>query len=395
MIQYYDRRLNVVAVGKSGVGKSSFLNYLCGKDVFKTGIGEPVTQTSFDKEDFWGDNGVKYTLVDTVGLEPGYKAENCIKEVIEYIERCEQSENLYDWVHSIFYCFAASDRRIEPYELNYIKILQKHAEVVIILTKSDAVESKVVEDLSNQIKQELGEDTQIEDVCSVTEVTRKRESHPYGREKVLGRSFYGLWNTLAQKLPMQVAGKCIHIKDSNYEETNIYQLVCTPSLSQLGRHNLDSDDREWVKAKVIDTNVIIDNVVSELENLVDVKWKEQYNIIEECFDFYKGVSNKAPQGFRSDSSFSALCLLYRWYTNEFPEYKNSLTKSRDQMAHYIKEIDNCWIFDDEEKRMALFAYEEWRSSVVELAFIVSIHVQRFISAYSSELKTYGSYCLLK
>lgn len=150
-----------------------------------------------------------------------------------------------------------------------------------------------------------------------------------------------------------------------------------------------------MKAKVIDTNVIIDNVVSELENLVDVKWKEQYNIIEECFDFYKGVSNKAPQGFRSDSSFSALCLLYRWYTNEFPEYKNSLTKSRDQMAHYIKEIDSCWFFDDEEKLRALIAYEEWRSSVVELAFIVSIHIQRFISAYSSELKTYGSYCLLR
>lgn len=65
------------------------------------------------------------------------------------------------------------------------------------------------------------------------------------------------------------------------------------------------------------------------------------------------------------------------------------------MAHYIKEIDSCWFFDDEEKLRALIAYEEWRSSVVELAFIVSIHIQRFISAYSSELKTYGSYCLLR
>ena len=34
----------ILLLGKTGVGKSSFVNYFLGKDVAVTGIGKPVTQ---------------------------------------------------------------------------------------------------------------------------------------------------------------------------------------------------------------------------------------------------------------------------------------------------------------------------------------------------------------
>lgn len=38
---------NIAIVGKSGIGKSTLLNYLFGKEVAKTGTGEPVTKQGF------------------------------------------------------------------------------------------------------------------------------------------------------------------------------------------------------------------------------------------------------------------------------------------------------------------------------------------------------------
>src|SRR5262249_16503783 len=43
-------RYNVVVLGLTGVGKSSFINYLYGRDVRKTGYGRPVT-TCFESVD--------------------------------------------------------------------------------------------------------------------------------------------------------------------------------------------------------------------------------------------------------------------------------------------------------------------------------------------------------
>ena len=42
--------LNIIIAGKSGAGKSSFLNYLIGENHFKVGEGMPVTQDYFDAD---------------------------------------------------------------------------------------------------------------------------------------------------------------------------------------------------------------------------------------------------------------------------------------------------------------------------------------------------------
>ena len=39
-----DKSAKILLLGKTGTGKSSFINYFIGKDVAKTGVGKPVTQ---------------------------------------------------------------------------------------------------------------------------------------------------------------------------------------------------------------------------------------------------------------------------------------------------------------------------------------------------------------
>ena len=57
----------ILLLGKTGVGKSSFVNYFLGKDVAVTGIGKPVTQEL--KEFEIEHNGLYLNVTDSKGLE--------------------------------------------------------------------------------------------------------------------------------------------------------------------------------------------------------------------------------------------------------------------------------------------------------------------------------------
>ena len=58
-------KVNIIVAGKTGVGKSSLINYIFGKEVAKVGDGQPVTQ-EIQEYDLENDN---ITLFDTKGIE--------------------------------------------------------------------------------------------------------------------------------------------------------------------------------------------------------------------------------------------------------------------------------------------------------------------------------------
>lgn len=194
------KSLNAVVLGKSGVGKSSFLNYLVGKSVFQTGEGAPVTQRYFEHVDSKGPSGITYRLYDTKGAEPTTAGELRSK-VLELIEKHDASDNMFDWIHTVYYCFAAPAKRIEPYEIELIKELSKTTTVIVLLTKKDMVSASELEALEEQIRRETSYRVQVLPVCSVSAVTRKGSSEPEGKEDVLKASFYGLWEKLSITLP--------------------------------------------------------------------------------------------------------------------------------------------------------------------------------------------------
>lgn len=62
---------NVLIIGKTGTGKSSFANYLFDVDKFTTGSGEPVTSWAENFQAYhFKKNGIKINVFDSVGLEP-------------------------------------------------------------------------------------------------------------------------------------------------------------------------------------------------------------------------------------------------------------------------------------------------------------------------------------
>ena len=96
----WKRRLNLVVVGKSGVGKSSFLNYAAGREVFPTGTGQPVTQEYFKKVEVKSPfPGISFALFDTKGIEND-NTEEWHRAIFDEITRRDRSDNIYDWFHT-------------------------------------------------------------------------------------------------------------------------------------------------------------------------------------------------------------------------------------------------------------------------------------------------------
>ena len=65
-------KTNILIAGKSGVGKSSLLNYIFGEEVSPTGAGKPVTakglhEYSFELKD---NDRISFSICDSWGLEP-------------------------------------------------------------------------------------------------------------------------------------------------------------------------------------------------------------------------------------------------------------------------------------------------------------------------------------
>ena len=64
---------NVLVIGNSGVGKSTLINSVLGKEVAKTGWG---THGRTDRLEIYGeDSDVPFNVIDTIGFEPGFLKE--------------------------------------------------------------------------------------------------------------------------------------------------------------------------------------------------------------------------------------------------------------------------------------------------------------------------------
>ncbi len=146
---------NIIIAGGTGVGKSTLINAVFGKEIAKTGIGLPVTDGVQEyKNDF-------ICIWDTVGLEiDNEKTTKTIQSIKDKIvEKAQQSTT--DVIHAIWYCINSGSKRYQTAELELIKRLHKDNKVpfFIVLTQSyNEKESNILEEHIREINKENGLD---------------------------------------------------------------------------------------------------------------------------------------------------------------------------------------------------------------------------------------------
>lgn len=134
--------VNVMLIGKTGVGKSTLVNNIFRENLAETGIGKPVTKhlRKISKE------GIPINIYDTKGLELNEAVQREVrKEIDEEIDRINKNFNDKDLIHVVWYCISAQSNRIEDYEIEWINDLAKRIPVIVVLTQSVFESSRELE----------------------------------------------------------------------------------------------------------------------------------------------------------------------------------------------------------------------------------------------------------
>jgi len=136
---------NIMVAGPSGVGKSTLLNAVFGKDLAKTGVGDAVT-----KENEWHRlEGKAVQIYDTVGLEPG-KAEQQKQNIINDLDKLKNAK-LEDRIHAVWYCTNSKGDRFVEFEREFVEWLYNRYGLPIFIIITKTTNKKVAEILKKDI----------------------------------------------------------------------------------------------------------------------------------------------------------------------------------------------------------------------------------------------------
>lgn len=144
------KKPNILIAGATGVGKSSLINKIFGKDVAVVGTGKPVTQTI----DVYESEDCDVRIFDSKGYELGTKGDEEFYNNVVNIARI--TNNPEHAIHMIWYCIAASGGRVQEYDIQAIEAFSKsQIPVAVVFTKVDLSNDEEMQELKNCIPSQL------------------------------------------------------------------------------------------------------------------------------------------------------------------------------------------------------------------------------------------------
>lgn len=197
---------NIMVIGKAGVGKSSLINYLFGKQVRHVGVGRTQTPMGFHKEEIIL-RGIPVTIYDSGGLEAA-NIEEWQRRLQKELGNRGERVGAEHWMHTVLYCIGAGAERIDAFETKVIRqLVADRQRVIVVFTKADQTGEEQLKILKNTLLIDVGSDLPCVNVCSQERqipgagITIPR----FGLDELQATIVSGFWDSIRMRLP----GRCV------------------------------------------------------------------------------------------------------------------------------------------------------------------------------------------
>ena len=215
-----DFRCNLLIMGKTGTGKSTLLNYICGNHLAKTGTGKPVTEEGLFEYSVMI-NGQEVKIFDSWGIEAG-KVERWKTLIDNALKEHGVQKSMEEWFHSVIYCIQAGGGRVEDVDSEIIKrFLQEGYHLTIVLTKADQIDEEdeaqmkktILKEIEGAVKAEKRGLLKVISTCAEEKKTRSGVTKPFGKEDVQEAILSGWRETIIDRMPKHVIARMCEAVD--------------------------------------------------------------------------------------------------------------------------------------------------------------------------------------
>lgn len=191
---------NILLLGQTGVGKSSLLNYIAGKELAESGISSHLGGVTRGINKYSIEiNGQKCEVSDSEGLELAH-SDYWLKLLNKELFKNTAKKSVSDWYHIVIYCIGANGGRVQDFELEILdKIVDSGYGTIIAFTKADLASEEELESMVAVIQDHFDSSPSIQYIPICSKKTRNNKLE--GRDELCNAIIDSWGESISNRLP--------------------------------------------------------------------------------------------------------------------------------------------------------------------------------------------------